>query len=225
MARSGSSVLGIFGSGGMASTHAWAIANVRPIKRIKVYSPNVDHREAFARRLSQDMSIEVVAVNEPQEVVAGSDIVAACTNSTMPVLRGEWLESGMHLLAVSAAELDDDVLRRCDRYVYSRPPYTDHQVAVPADQMPDSVPMKAYLSDRWIERERRLLPGEKIEFLSDVLLGKAPGRRAEKEITCFASHGIPIQFAATAYRVHQLARERGLGRELPLAWFLQDIRH
>jgi alanine dehydrogenase len=225
MSRSGSSVLGIFGSGGMASTHAWAIAKVRPIKKIKIYSPNSNHRESFARRMSQDMSIEVVPVENPKDVMAGSDIVAACSSSAVPVVRGQWLEPGMHVLAVSATEIEDDVLRRCDEYVYSRPPYTDHQVTVPADQIPDSLPMKAYLRDSWIEREKRLLSGEKLKFLSDVILGKTAGRAGDEEITCFVSHGIPIQFAATAYRVHQRARENGLGRELPLNWFLQNIRH
>lgn len=225
MARSNASVLGMFGSAGMASTHAWAIAKVRPIKKIKVYSPNSEHRKSFARQMSQDMGIEVVSVDKPREVMEGSDIVAGCTGSLVPVVRGEWLEPGMHVLAVTAGQLEDDVLRRSDQYVYSRPPYTDHQVATPADQIPDSIPMKGYLRDQWLEREKRLVAGEKIKFLSDVVLGRTPGRAREKEITCFASHGIPIQFAATAYRVHQLARERGLGRELPLDWFLQDIRH
>jgi ornithine cyclodeaminase/alanine dehydrogenase-like protein (mu-crystallin family) len=225
MARPESSVLGIFGSAGMASTHAWAITRVRPIKKIKVYSPNSNHREQFARQMSQDMNIDVVAVDEPKDVMIGSDIVAACSGSTVPVVRSEWLEPGMHVLAVSATEIEDNVLRRCDEYVYSRPPYTDHQVAVPPDEIPDSLPMKGYLRDHWVDRETRLLPGEKIKFLSDVILGRTAGRAGGTEITCFVSHGIPIQFAAAATKVHQLARERGLGRELPLSWFLQDIRH
>jgi len=33
-----------------------------------------------------------------------------------------------------------------------------------------------------------------------------------------------LQFAAVAGKVYQLARERGLGREIPTEWFLQDIR-
>jgi len=225
MARPDASVLGIFGSAGMASTHAWAIAKVRPIKKIKVHSPNLEHRKAFARQISEDMGIEVVAVDDPRQVMEGSDVVAGCTNSLVPVVRGEWLEPGVHALSVTNGQLDDDVLRRCDRYAYSRPPYTEHQVAAPPDQLPDLMPMKGYLRDNWIEREKRLMPGEKIAFLSDVILGRRPGRVSDSEITCFTSHGIPIQFAATAYKVHQLARERGLGRQLPLAWFLQDIRH
>jgi ornithine cyclodeaminase/alanine dehydrogenase-like protein (mu-crystallin family) len=171
------------------------------------------------------MGLEVVALDEPKDVMKGSDIVAGCTGSLVPVVRGEWLEPGMHVLSVTAGQLADAVLSSCDRYVYSRPPYTDHQVAVPSDQIPDTIPMKGYLRDQWVEREKRLVSEGKIHFLSDVILGRTPGRARETEITCFSSHGIPIQFAATAYRVHQLARERGLGRQMPLSWFLQDIRH
>ena len=32
------------------------------------------------------------------------------------------------------------------------------------------------------------------------------------------------QFFAVAGLVYELARERGLGQELPTSWFLQDIR-
>ena len=33
-----------------------------------------------------------------------------------------------------------------------------------------------------------------------------------------------LQFAACAGRVYQMAREKGVGRELPTEWFTQDIR-
>lgn len=225
MARKDASVLGIFGTGGMASTHAWAIAKVRPIKKIKVYSPNADHCKAFARQMGADMDIEVVAVDDPRKVMEGSDIVAGCTNSYVPVVCGAWMEPGMHVFSVTAQQLDDDVFRRCDRYAYSRPPFTDHQVTMPVNEISESIPMRDYLRDQWMEREQRLLAGEKRAFLSELILGRTPGRSSDQEITCFTSHGIPIQFAATAYKVHQLAREKGLGRQMPLAQFLQDIRH
>lgn len=72
-------------------------------------------------------------------------------------------------------------------------------------------------------RERRLIGPEKIFPLADVLLGKVKGRESGEEITGFNSEGTGVQFAALANRVYLLAKERGLGRELPLSWFVQDI--
>ncbi len=220
MARPESATLGIFGSGGMAITHAWAITKLRPIKKIKIYSPNPDHRRTFATRLSKDLGIRAVAVDEPRQAVEGSDIVAACTNSVSPVIRGRWLETGTHVLSVSASELDDEVFRRCDRYAYSRPPSTEYHLADPGEA-PGF--MKNYAGKQWLEKERFVREGKKA-FLADLIQGKMIGRDSESGISCFTSHGIAIQFTAMASKVYEIASQRGLGQKLPLAWFLQDIR-
>ena len=220
MAREDAAVLGLYGTAGMATAHALAIAKVRPIREIRVYSPNPEHRAAFAERTGENMGIPVAAVDDPRQVMEGADIVAACTNSLAPVIKGEWLEPGMHVLAVLPNEIDDDVFRRSHRYVYSRTPRTDYHVADPEQR-----PAVGYepIDQEWLEREDRLLAREKRIFLSDVVLGTYPGRAAPEEVTCFVTQGIPIQFAAAARKVYDGAREQGLGHELPLSWFLQDI--
>ena len=220
MAREDASTLGIYGTAGMATAHALAIAKVRPITRIVAYSPNPGHRAAFAERTSGLLGIEVVAADHPRQVTEGADIVAACTNSLVPVVKGEWLEPGTHLLSVLPDEIDDEVFRRCHRYVYSRTSRTDYHVADP-----ELRPAVGYepIDTEWLRREERLLSEGKRVFLSDVILGRYPGRGGPEEITCFVTQGIAIQFAASAHKVYEGARARGLGHELPLSWFLQDI--
>ncbi len=226
MAREDASTLGLFGTGGMATTHAWAIAKTRPIKTINVYSPNLDHREAFARQMTEDLGIPVLAQDNPSKVWEGADIVASCTNSRKPIIRGELLKPGMHVLSSLYQEMDDEVFRRCDRYVYSRPQTTEHYVAAPPENrqgvMGDHV--NPDVDDTWLRRERLTMDEEKMASLSDVVLGKNPGRVSDEEITCFTSTGLAAPYTATAYKVYQLAKEHGLGRELPMSWFLQDIR-
>ena len=53
----------------------------------------------------------------------------------------------------------------------------------------------------------------------------APARTSPQQVT-FSERGNTqgAQFFAVAGLVDELARERGLGRELPTEWFLQDIR-
>jgi len=117
-------------------------------------------------------------------------------------------------------EIDDEVFRRCHRYVYSRTSRTDYHVADP-----ELRPAVGYepIDTEWLRREERLLSEDKRVFLSEALLGRDPGRESPEEITCFVTPGIAIQFAASAHKVYEGARERGLGRKLPLSWFLQDI--
>ena len=65
----------------------------------------------------------------------------------------------------------------------------------------------------------------KYDSLIDLMGGKSGGRTTAEDITFFINSGTQgLQFAAVAGRVYQLAKERGLGREIPTDWFLQDIR-
>jgi hypothetical protein len=55
--------------------------------------------------------------------------------------------------------------------------------------------------------------------------GKVASRTSPKQISFFINAGTQgLQFAACAGKIYQLAKEKGLGRELPTEWFLQDIR-
>jgi ornithine cyclodeaminase/alanine dehydrogenase-like protein (mu-crystallin family) len=52
--------------------------------------------------------------------------------------------------------------------------------------------------------------------LSDIVAGKIPGRSNAEQITLFKSNGIAIEDIVVAGRVYELARERGIGREIPM---------
>src|SRR5215510_11286776 len=61
IARKDASVLGLFGTGKQAHAGPEAIACVLPIKRVHVYSPSVEHRDAFVHDMARD-GIEIFAV-------------------------------------------------------------------------------------------------------------------------------------------------------------------
>ena len=54
IARPDAHTLGLFGTGKQARNALEAIALVRPIERVNVYSPDAEHRAAFAREMSRD---------------------------------------------------------------------------------------------------------------------------------------------------------------------------
>ena len=59
--------------------------------------------------------------------------------------------------------------------------------------------------------------------LSEIMAGKAAGRKNDADVTCMLNHlGLGLQFSAAAARIYELAKARGLGRDLPGAWFCQD---
>jgi hypothetical protein len=61
--------------------------------------------------------------------------------------------------------------------------------------------------------------------IQDLLVGKAPGRENDKQITFFLNNvGTGVQFAAMGYCAYKACQEKGLGKEIPTDWFLQDIK-
>jgi len=60
--------------------------------------------------------------------------------------------------------------------------------------------------------------------LPDLLWGRIQGRESEKQITGFVNNiGLGAQFAAVGAKVYAAAKARGIGREVPLDWFTQDV--
>ena len=216
LARSESSVLGILGSGSMARSHAAAFAKIRGIRKIKMFSPNEGRRRLCAREMEEQLGVEVVPVDSPEQVFREADIVAACTNDHegRPV-KGKWLEAGQHITTVTR-EADNEVLSRIDYYCYYYTGASDH---LHASQLPPLVWNGSRAEDFDEKRVRR----DKVYWLPDLLVGRVRGREHDAEITFFTSEGTGVQFTATAWKVYELAREAGLGREIPTDWFLQTI--
>ena len=51
--------------------------------------------------------------------------------------------------------------------------------------------------------------------LQDIVAGRVPGRREERDITLFESMGVALEDIAAAQLVYRKAKEQGIGQELP----------
>ena len=228
MAREDCRTLGMLGSGGMAEAHVESLLAVRRIERIRVWSPTRAHRQRFAAETARRHVVDCVACDEPREVYRGADILAACTDAAGRVIRGEWLEPGMHVVSIGGRP-DDAALARFDRRLRlgSSPAPVGHpELATSAEYL-------GYLArpqdPRWGTlrmgaRAPQVTGGGDVSF-GDVVSGKARGRTSRDQITYSERGNIQgAQFFAVAAAVYEAARREGLGRELPTEWFLQDIR-
>ncbi len=212
LARQDAKTMGLLGSGEQARTQLTAVKAVRPLRQVKVYSPTKANRERFAREMSAEVGIEVVPVDSAKEAIHGSDIVTAATNTVDPVIEGRWLEEGSHVNSIVGGdsylprrELDDEVIRRAGIIVVGSKQqiFIDHQ---------------AEFADRL---KSGLVKPEDLHDLGELLIGKCRGRKNDREITLFKNNtGMGIQFAATARKVYEKAREKGIGTELPLELFM-----
>jgi ornithine cyclodeaminase/alanine dehydrogenase-like protein (mu-crystallin family) len=217
LARDTSRTIGMLGSGGMARTYSAAYCAVRPIERINVYSPTVANRERFAAEMTQELGVRVVAVDSPYEAVEGADIVADCTDASSPIFEdSDWLKKGMHIATFGANRMGQAVVTEADVVVrhFAGPSavYADPSASAAGDAS-------------WSSRNPEAIRFDELPLLTDVMSGRIQGRSTEDQITCFYNvGGSAIQFAAIGPRIYQLAREKGLGTEVPTEMFLQDIR-
>ncbi len=233
LAREDAEVVGMLGSGGMARSHAEAICCVRKIKTMVVYSPTKEHREGYAREMAERLGISVVPVDEPGRVYRGADILVGCTDSTRPVVNGRWLEEGMHIVEVGGL-LDEEARKRVDvalRFGVTPAPAGLPQWRVTGDSIvyaagPAGGPPGAPAHEGRVHGDASAsFPDDRVISLQDLWDGRARGRRSARDITYSERGGLRgVQFVSVAAHVYEAAKRKGLGRELPTEWFLQDIR-
>src|SRR5215813_13127142 len=118
MANEDAEVVGMLGSGGMSRTHMQAFTRVRTIKKLQVFSPTRENREAFGREMAAKYNIEVQVCDKPEDVYKGAHILAAVTDSTVEVTDGSLLEAGTHILVIGGTGRPDAAsLKRVDLYL------------------------------------------------------------------------------------------------------------
>jgi ornithine cyclodeaminase/alanine dehydrogenase-like protein (mu-crystallin family) len=202
MARPDARRLCLFGSGWQAESQALAIAEVRDLERVAVYSRTPEKRRAFAEAIAPRLRVPVVPAESAEAVMDGADIVVTATSSRIPVFPGSLLRPGMHVNVVGSnslakAEIDIDAFRRVDRIVV------------------DSVEQAKWESGDLLGAiETNRVRWEEMAELCEVVAGRRPGRASQDEVTLFKSNGLALEDVAAASLVYDLARERSLGREL-----------
>jgi alanine dehydrogenase len=211
LARENAHVMGLFGTGEQARTQLLAMCAVRRIDKVKVYSPNKEHRDSFALKMGQVLGTEIAAVDDPLKVVEGSDIVVTATGAVDPVFNGEWLEEGTHVSTV----VGGDYMLKRDEIDYST--YRRSEVIIVTSREQIEIDRQGNIYELLHSGELSL---ESLPELSELLVGKAKGRTSDKQITLFKNNtGTGVQFAATTNRIYKMAVERGLGTELPTELF------
>jgi ornithine cyclodeaminase len=195
LATPDSTRLAVLGSGTQALAHVRAISRVRPLTSVRLWSPTPRHRARAARELA-DLGLPAEAAGSAEEAVTGASLVAACTLSSTPVVRGEWLAPGCTVVSVGSfeptrREVDTEVLRRA---VHSGAVVVDD----PATAAEHAGPVVDALRTGLLTKPLGL---------GDVLTGRAAARTAPGGIVYYNSVGLGIQDAAAAWAVVRAAKE------------------
>jgi alanine dehydrogenase len=201
LARQDASTLGLYGAGWQAESQLEAIAAVRNLERVIVYSRREESRKRFAGKMGERLGMEIETTHAAEEPAA-QDIVVTVTSSREPVLLGEWLRPGAHVNAAGSnflfkTEIDRDVVRRAS--------------FVCADSR-EELGLEA--GDLMLSLETGAILPEAVYELGQVIAGQVKGRRGPEDITLFASQGLALEDMAAARVVYDRAVERDVGRDI-----------
>lgn len=212
--------MALYGSGWQAGPALTAMCKVLPIKEVRVYSPTQENREIFVQKMSASADAVMRAVSTPEEAVKGADVVSLATNALDPFFPASWINDGMHITTVRPSEIMLDALMRCDLIAVSTREAAK-LFTLPGEET--KVPEFGRGDYGRAELQDTAADWRNKPELSDIMAGKAAGRKNEADVTCMLNHlGLGLQFSAAAARVYELAKARGVGRELPGEWFCQD---
>ncbi|HXF53084.1 MAG TPA: thiamine pyrophosphate-dependent enzyme [Hyphomicrobiaceae bacterium] len=231
MANPDAEVVGMLGSGGMARTHMQAFTAVRRIRKLQVFSPTRENRERFAAEMAHKYGIEARACSSPEQIYKGAHIVAAVTDSAVPVMDGACLEKGQHIINIGGGGSPDEAsLARVDVYLRfgnSPPPIGRDDLVIDDERLGWEARPSArkYGDGRSKKRAHGTKLPDRMVTLADLVHHRKKGRTSPDQITYSERGNLQgAQFYAVAGRAYELARAQGLGHEIPTAWFLQDIR-
>ena len=204
MAREDASTLGLIGAGYQAETQLEAIAEVRDLRRVLVFSRSYERAKDFSQRMSNRTGLDIQPINDLPEV-AGCDIVVTATSSQQPVLFGSNLSDGAHINLVgsnwiSKAEADLEVLLR--------------STSVVVDSIESA---KIEGGDLALAIDRGLLWWERVFELSDVVTRRFAPRTSDSDITLFKSHGIASEDVIMAHECYLRAIRKGIGEDIELS--------
>lgn len=168
-------IVGVLGSGLQARTQLAAAVAVRKIALARVYSRDAAHRAAFAAEMQQELGIEVRPAGSAREAVGNADIVICATSSPRPVIAAADLKPGTHVntlgpKTIEAYELGLDV--------------AEVAVVIATDSTEQTRAYGAPFFLAGSAHEQRMVE------LSDIVAGKAAGRRGAGETTLFCSVGL-----------------------------------
>lgn len=212
----------IIGPGVMSKTALAAIMCERPsVKLVKVKGRGKKSLETFIKHAEIEYpDVKFEAVDSIEEAVKDADIIEVSTSSPTgdpslyPYINEKWIKPGALITSTAALRFDDDFIINRARTVTDNiklyeaweeemKPNAYNTIPIPAVKVMDLV-AEGKMSE------------DKIDDLADILTGKIPVHRDEKEITIYSIGGMPVEDVAWGTMVYRNALKKGIGEKLNL---------
>jgi ornithine cyclodeaminase len=201
MAREDADELAIVGTGKQALPQVMAVAAVRPLKRIRVFSPTPENRCAFMARLETLLpAARLIEATSVEAAVKDAPIVTLVTRAREPVLTAAMIAPGTHLNAVGAItpereEFTQDVFGRVG--------------AIAVDMVESVKSLSAEFVTRFGAGD-----WSAVRPLSELVAVNAT-RPKNADITLFKAMGMGLSDLALGIEILKRVRASGGGRPIP----------
>ena len=203
MARKNSRILGHIGSRGTSYWNVRLLDALFDFEEIRVHSRRPESREAFGKRLSDDLGKPVLVVDDWRSCVEGADIVVEATRlpAPCPMLKTEWIKKGAFVVpygTMSAVELSlTDIM--------------DKVVVDDWGQCRKGLPYGALRPH--VEADK--LTAENLHAeLGQIVAGLRPGRESDEETILFWHRGLSTNDIALGCAMLEKAERLGMGQKL-----------
>lgn len=200
LAAEDAKTLCVIGSGFQAKTQLEAIACVRKLGDVRVWSRHADGRDAFARHESARLSLPVRAVATAREAVEGADLIVTATYAKEPVFDFGWVKAGAHVNLIGS----NNAKRREGPKELIDAAEVIAVDSIEQARMESGDLLLAWNDEDWATPRLRALGG----------LVRDGYTRGEPRVTVFKSNGLGVQDVAAAAYVYERVKQNGGGRPL-----------
>lgn len=198
LARSDSKLATICGCGNQGRISLQALARVFSLERAFAYDLDAARAQKFASELSEELRIEIEAVQDLGQAVKRSDICITCTPATQFFLKQEYVAPGTFVAAVGA---DSPEKQELEPALLS-----ENKLVV------DILEQCASIGELHHALAAGLTTKQDVHAeLGDVIAGTRPGRTSSNEIIIFDSTGMALQDVIAAAAVYEKAVSKGVG--------------
>lgn len=199
MARGDSRAVTVCGCGVQGRIQLRYLTEVLPIERAFAWDPAEGVAEAYAREMTEALSLEVSAVSELSDPMGESDICVTCTPAREAFLSADMVPPGMFVAAVGADSPDKQEL--------------DPSLLGSSTVVVDFVDQCAEVGELHHAIRAGVMSAQDVYGeLGEVVTGEKPGRVSADEVTLFDATGSGLQDAAGAAAAYLRALDAGAGR-------------
>ncbi|MFH1930694.1 MAG: hypothetical protein ABIN18_03775 [Pseudomonadota bacterium] len=203
LAPRGPYVVGLIGAGPINRTALMALKeSLKQFELVKIFDLRRERAIAFRDKMTEELHLNIKVVPSAEEAVRESDVIVPATTVASldeAYIEYDWLKRGCLLCDLSVFDEKLDVFQKADKLVVNTSLTLKRTNLIPGALIAEG----SFTEDRFID-------------LGGIIEGDIQGRQKEDEIIVYFSRGMAVYDVINAYRVNNIAEEKGIGKTLSL---------